>query len=475
MPRAMNVEIAPENQDEVIDFLSRPESYGLHGGSVERIETHCSIVFLAADRAYKLKRTIRYAALDYTTLALRQAACAAELVLNRRTAPDIYLGVHAICRNAHGELAFEGPGTVLEHVVVMRRFAQTALFDHMFDHGGLTHPLMQALGRVIARLHIAAERTPDYGGSTAIRRVIADNATELARVAVVLDGADVSKLSSGAAVALDAVAALLDQRQREGKVRRCHGDLRLANICLWSGAPTPFDAIEFSDEISCIDVLYDLAFPLMDLQMHGRGDLANAVFNAYLDLAPETEGLRALPLFLALRAATRSYTLAGSAGRQADAAQAVRKLALARQHISAGIGFLAPSTPLLLTLAGGTGAERENFAAQLAGMIPPAPGARLLRLDTPKPELSTILNAGCSVLLHGSFMDAATLQQAATAAARCNAWFLGLWLGSAPVWAQPLCRSLPTGETALASILPLLDADQCQSTANGLQSPEDKN
>ncbi len=152
--------------------------------------------------------------------------------------------------------------------------------------------------------------------------MIADNNRELARVAAALDGAAVGTLSSRTRAALDAMAALLDRRRPEGKVRRCHGDLRLANICLYSGAPTLFDCIEFSDEIGCIDVLYDLAFLLMDLQLRGRGDLGNVVFNAYLDLAPETDGLRALPLFLALRAATRSYALAGSAGRRADPGEA---------------------------------------------------------------------------------------------------------------------------------------------------------
>lgn len=331
------------SQEEVIWFLSRPESYGLHGGAVEKIETHCSVVFLAGERAYKLKRAIRYSSLDYTTLAQRQAACAAELVLNRRTAPEIYLGVSAISRGPDGGLVFDGPGTVLEPVVVMRRFAQTALLDHLLAHGGLTPALMQALGRGIAQLHNAAEPTPAFGGSAAMRRVIADNARELARVATALDGADVSALTTRTTLALDQVAGLLDRRRVEGKVRRCHGDLRLANICLWDGVPTPFDAVEFSDEIGCIDVLYDIAFLLMDLLVHGRADLANAALDAYLGLAPETEGLHALPLFLALRAATRAYALAGSASRQADPDQAARKMALARRHIAAGLGFLSPN------------------------------------------------------------------------------------------------------------------------------------
>ena len=175
--------------------------------------------------------------------------------------------------------------------------------------------------------------------------------------------------------------ALLDRRRNAGRVRRCHGDLRLANICLYAGQPTLFDCIEFSDEIGCIDVLYDLAFLLMDLHLHGRGDLGNAVFNAYLDLAPETEGLRALPLFLALRAATRSYALAGSARRRTDPQEAARLLAFARRHIDAGIEFLAPQHPLLIVLGGDRERARAELAPSLASLAHPAPGARILHLD----------------------------------------------------------------------------------------------
>ena len=333
-----------DTQDAVIDFLSRPASYGLHDARVERIETHCSIVFLAADRAYKLKRAIRYASLDYMTRESRQAACESELVLNRRTAPELYLRVRSINRDANGALMFDGPGPALDHVVVMKRFAQSHLFDHMADDGRLTPELMRALGEAIAHFHLAAEAMPTFGGSDAIRRVIVDNDRELALVATALDGAAVGTLSSHASAALESVATLLDRRRTEGRVRRCHGDLRLANICLYAGLPTLFDCIEFSDEIGCIDVLYDLAFLLMDLHLRGRAELGSVLLDAYLNLAPDTEGLRAMPLFLALRAATRSYALAGSARRQTNPEQAARLLALARRHIDAGIDFLTTPT-----------------------------------------------------------------------------------------------------------------------------------
>lgn len=421
-------------QQAAIDFLSSPASYGLGNITIERIETHCSIVFLAGDFAYKLKRAIRYASLDYTSEALRRRACESELRLNRRTAPEIYIDVRSINLALNGALAFDGSGVAVEHVVVMRRFAQSDLFDHLTETGKLTPELMRSLGENIAHFHAAAEIVPGFGGSEAIRDVIADNDRELALVASALDGATVGTLGSLARNALNHVSDLLDRRREHGSVRQCHGDLRLANICLYHGQPTLFDGIEFSDEIECIDVLYDLAFLLMDLHLHGRGHLANMVFNAYLDHTHETDGLRALPLFLSLRAATRSYALAGGAQRRANQRQADRLLTLARRHIVAAIGFLAREPPILIMLGGTDDETRMQAAMMLAAVVSPAPGARVLHLGSSGAaiwrEVFRVLAAGCSVLVDGSFTanDERTVTSKLPPAIKS----FGFWLGTMP-------------------------------------------
>jgi aminoglycoside phosphotransferase family enzyme len=328
---------AADDQAAVIEFLSSPASYGV-ASAVQRIDTHCSIVFLVEDRAYKLKRAIRYAALDYTTRELRQAACAAELWLNRRTAPDLYLGVRSVTYDRRGHLTFDGTGAALDQVVVMRRFDQSDLFDRMALTRRLTLPLMRALGEAVADLHRIAERTPQHGGAEAIRRVIADNEVELAKVAEELDGAAVGTLGGHARAWLDRLAAVLDARRDEGKVRRCHGDLRLANICLYRGRPTLFDCIEFSDEIGCIDVLYDLAFLLMDLWHRGCHDQAALLFNRYLDRTCEDDGMAAIPLFLSMRAAVRAHV--GASVADASHGEDQTATAAARDHEAAALGFL---------------------------------------------------------------------------------------------------------------------------------------
>jgi aminoglycoside phosphotransferase family enzyme len=419
----VTVQLPPDDdQRDVIAFLSDPASYGLDPPqAVVRVDAHCSIVFLAGGFAYKLKRAIRYAALDYTTRESRRTACEAELVLNRRTAPELYLAVRSISRDPAGRLAFDAPGPPLDHVVVMHRFDQAALFDRMASAGTLTPALMIALGRAVARLHRAAEPTPQFGGFQELASVIAQNERELARVAPALDGARVSSLGEASHAALRRCTPLLEARRLGNKVRRCHGDLRLANIVLFHDEPTLFDCIEFSDRINCIDVLFDLAFLLMDLLLLDRGDLANAVFNAYLDEQPETDGLQLLPLFLALRAATRSYALAGAVRRRTDPVEQGRLAGQARRHIAAGIRFLAPEPPRLILLGGSCGA----FARALAAATPPAPGARLLRYEPGLDTACATIEAGCSVVVMGVPAEEAVRDRAPVPP-------LAIWCGPTP-------------------------------------------
>ena len=289
------------DQVAVIAFLADPASHG--GAAVERIDTHASIVFLAGDRAYKLKRAVRFSYLDYSTLALREQACRAELALNQRTAPELYEEASPITRDAAGRLSLGGTGAAIDWVVVMRRFEQETLFDRMAERGQLSNALMFDLAERIAQFHASAEIEDESGGARGNGR---HDGERCAQSAGGRPGdarcAGVEALIAAIQADLTRVAPLLEARRRAGKVRHCHGDLHLRNICLVAGRPTLFDGIEFNRVISNIDVLYDLAFLLMDLHTRGLDGFANAVFNRYLDLLDEGDGLPALPLFLSVRA-----------------------------------------------------------------------------------------------------------------------------------------------------------------------------
>lgn len=329
------------DQKEVIAFLSRPEAYGLPRGTlVERIETHCSVVFLAGDRAYKLKRSIAFGALDYRRPETRRDACQAELALNRRTAPSLYLDVLAVVHGALGELRLGGRGMALDWVVVMLRFDQDDLFDRMAARGRLTPSLMVATGETVAQFHLHAETVFDHGGHGGMTEALAANHRELQRVSPLLGAEAIARLWSTSSAALAKLGWQLESRREIGKVRRVHGDLRLANICLHGGRPTLFDCIEFSDEISCIDTLYDLAFLLVDLKMAGLASLAGVTLQSYLSVTGDGRAYEVLPLFLSVRAAGRSHALAEKSRRATDPDEGAAWQQAAAAHLQAAIAFL---------------------------------------------------------------------------------------------------------------------------------------
>ncbi|WP_224791256.1 MULTISPECIES: phosphotransferase [Pseudomonas] len=338
-------------QDEVIAFLSRPSSYGNANLPVERIETHGSVIFLQGDRAYKLKRAVAFAELDFRSLQSREKACQAELQLNRRTAPTLYLSLLSITRQTDGQLALNGCGQVVDWLVVMRRFPQDRLFDRMAVEGRLTEPMMEQLGAEIARFHAKAQITPSFGRLSDLYEEIEKNHREMSRYHLILDAATIAAIAHASRTLLQSLTDCLEERRRAGRVRRCHGDMRLANICLLDDQPTLFDGIEFSERIACIDVLYDLAFVLMDLQHHGLHRLSARLLSSYINHSGVEEDCKPLALFLSLRAATRCFSLAGAALRHADPCKRYEKRAEALQLMHQALSDLQGENPILNHLA----------------------------------------------------------------------------------------------------------------------------
>ncbi|QCG94193.1 hypothetical protein E6C67_09675 [Azospirillum sp. TSA2s] len=377
----------PGPQEEAIAFLGDPRTHG--GQPVERIDTHAALVFLAGDRALKLKRAVRYPYLDYSTVAKRHAACVAELAINRRTAPTLYRGVVAIRREADGRLRLdeeggEAAGDAIDWLVSMARFPDEALFDRMAERGGLTPVLMRRLAERIAAFHRDAAPRPDGGGVEALRAVADGNLEDL-RAAPDLFPADaVARLAEHTGAALDRLAPLLEARRRDGFVRHGHGDLHLRNIVLLDGEPTLFDAIEFDEVLAVADVFYDLAFLLMDLDHRGLRPLGNAVLNRYLEETEDYGGLAALPLFLSLRAAVRAKVSAAAlrlGGKAEGLAQE------ARRYLDQALAALDPTPARLVAVGGLSGTGKTKLAKGIAPDLGPSPGAVVLRSDVLRKRL----------------------------------------------------------------------------------------
>ena len=228
-----------DDQTETITFLSRPESYGLaHGEKVEQHATHGSFVFLAGDRAYKLKRAVKFPYMDYSTVERRHAMCERELAANRRLAPELYLETAPVRRGRDGALHIgEGDGEVRDWLAVMRRFGQDDLLESLRKSGTLDARLMREVGERLAAFHREAERQTAFGGAAGIATVIDENKALLGPP---LDPGKIARLNAAAEEMLKTLTPFLDARREAGFVRRVHGDLHLNNICVFEGKPVPF-------------------------------------------------------------------------------------------------------------------------------------------------------------------------------------------------------------------------------------------
>ena len=372
---------ATELQKTVFAHLMNPDTHG--GLRVERIDTHAASVFLAGEHAYKVKRAVQYPYLDYSTLEKRKAACMKELEINRKFAPDLYLKVIPITQEPGGKLALDGGGEPIEWAVVMTRFDERKTLDRLAESASITEELAEQLGRRVAELHAEAPTFPFDAWLKFLPEIIADNDAALRRRTELFATADVDFLRDQSNSALNRIAPLLESRGRSGFIRQGHGDLHLGNIALIGGQPIAFDAIEFDPLIAAGDVLYDLAFLLMDLIDRGLPAIANIVLNRYLVATRRDEnldGMAALPLFLSLRAAIRAkVALARLARTTANDRSAT--VDQARIYFDLACEFLSPAKPRLLAVGGLSGTGKSALARAIAPKIMPAPGAIVIRSD----------------------------------------------------------------------------------------------
>lgn len=449
------------------------------GEPVRRVETHAALIFLCGDRAWKLKKPVRFGYLDFSTVEKRRAALAAELRLNRRNAPQLYLALHPVTLEREGAereepgqdgaFALDGKGPVVDWLLEMRRFPDDALLADRADCGTVDDAMMRDLADHVFRLHAGAPVVRCADGAARLRRVVAGNAASMAAFPALLDAAGARRLTDRLFALIDAQAALLDRRGREGQVRHGHGDLHLGNIALVDGRPVAFDCLEFDAELATTDVLYDLCFPVMDLCERGLTHAANLLFNRYFDRSPEQEeAVALLPLFMALRASIRAHVLASQAGQHGQGDGEAAAVAVgdhARHYLAFALALLDDAgaeephaPPRLIAIGGLSGTGKSTLARALGGEIGPPPGARILRSDVLRKRLAGLapeeplpahaytreasgqvyaelnrlaaqaLAAGRPVLIDAVLAMAEERREVEAIASACAARFDGLWL-----------------------------------------------
>ncbi len=412
----------------------------LRDGCDRVIETSCAVVILRGERAYKLKKDVDYGFLDFTSPQKRAAALHRELRYNQRLAAHIYLGVEEIGG---------------ESVLVMQRFDTEAVLAELAGADWQPGPdLLRDLGRTIATFHAGSEICRDDAHADNIKYVIDTSRANFDLFRDKLGGAEIDAYDAAIAAAYEALRGDLLNRFDHGFVRHCHGDMHLGNILVENGGPVLFDCIEFNERLSQIDVLYDLAFLLMDLWVRGQHAAANRIMNVWLEQAARLEddpthvyaGLKLLPLYMSARAGVRCHVSAHQGSLDA-----------ARMYLRAAHAFLDEMPARLLAVGGLSGSGKSTRARELAPETGRAPGAVVLRSDEVRkrlwacPELEALppqaytdaenarvhhhmfdlaaaaLRNGQAVVLDATFREA-QWRDAAEALATGGIAFSGLWL-----------------------------------------------
>ena len=447
---------AAQFQQEVADFLSDPATHNLKTNPV-RIETHASIVVLAGGNAYKIKRAVSYPYLDFSTLEKRRAACEAELSVNRKNAPDIYLDVIPITRAPGNGLSLGGTGDVVEWAVHMRRFDEAATLDHLADSGRLTRNIVDDLAAAVRRSHDSAPVNRSLDPVAQMQNVISQTSDELkercgGRCAFL------PELLSNLQASLDQQSELIRARANQGHVRHCHGDLHLRNIAMINGKPVLFDAIEFDPALATIDTLYDLSFLVMDLCHRRLGPLGCRFLNRYLwetkGEGEEIAGLALLPLFLALRACIRAVVLAA----QSELTHTDKLWTDIKAYLADARDFLQPNPTQIVAIGGLSGSGKSSISDLLAPCLGAAPGAVQVRSDIERKRLFGVpaltrlgpeaysqtasqdvygvlmelaeaaARAGRCAVVDATFLHGLSRQQIEEMTRHCGASFTGIWL-----------------------------------------------
>ncbi|MDR3534233.1 MAG: phosphotransferase, partial [Rhodopila sp.] len=351
----------PPEQQEAARFLA-----GLAGGPPK--ETHVSAIFIGNDTVWKLKKAVHMPFLDFSTIGARHHFLKRELELNKPAAPGIYRDVVAVARRPDGTLGLGG-GNAIEWVLRMAPVPEQDFLDVMAARHALSPKLLDQLGDCVAAYHERLSPVANHDNAGAMLRITEGNVRSALTAG--LPAAAVEEWRRRMTAALEDRRAWLSERSASGYVRRCHGDLHMGNICLWQGMPVPFDALEFDEALATIDVSYDLAFLLMDLDRRVSRAAANRVMNRYVARTGDAGATAGFPVFLSQRAMIRAHVL-----------KAMKRDEVASALLSAARAYLAPAaSPLVIAIGGLQGTGKSTLARALAPDLGAAPGALVLRSD----------------------------------------------------------------------------------------------
>ena len=292
--------------------LLRPEAYDHPADDLALRDTHLSWVILAGRHAYKLKKPVNLGFVDFSSRQRRAADCDEEVRLNRRLCPEVYRGVVQVV-DRDGCFHVGGPGRPVEPAVHMRRLPEAGMLPNRLARGAVDAPLLQRIARQLARFHATADsgaRVDEFGSLDTVRMNWDENFRQTQPfVGCTLSAERQAHIRAFVEQFLHEQAGLFERRVAAGRVRDGHGDLHLASICVEGRRLHLFDCVEFAPRFRCADVAAEVAFLAMDLDHHGRADLAHAFVDAYVQASGDAELQHLLGFYCCYRAYVRGKVL----------------------------------------------------------------------------------------------------------------------------------------------------------------------
>jgi aminoglycoside phosphotransferase family enzyme/predicted kinase len=399
----------------------------------EVVETHASWVLLAGELAWKIKKPISLPFLDYSTLEQREAACRAEVRLNRRLAPALYLAVVAIGGTVTAPCLRAEPA--IEWAVQMRRFDGQQQLDRICARGELSVAQLSAhlselAAHLVAFQRAAAVASTDsrFGSPSQVLAPASENFDELRQLLPDAEQALVASLAVWTTAEFRRIEGVLRQRQRDGFVREGHGDLHLGNLALIDGVVTPFDGIEFNDDLRWIDVASDIAFTWVDLLDHRQPGLAAWFLSAWREASGDIAALTVMRFYAVYRAVVRAKIAAIRARQENDRAKREFDQSLARDYLELAQRIAVPPEPTLTITVGLSGSGKTTASA--AVLLKDATGSTLrLRSDVERKRLFGLdpLAVSATAVSGGIYTPQATIQTYSRLRADAETLLTGNW------------------------------------------------
>jgi hypothetical protein len=374
-------------QQRLLQSLQEPGLYAHAVGEIHVLETHISWVILTGDYAYKLKKSVNFGFLDFSTLEKRHFYCNEELRLNRRFAPDLYLDVVNITGSIE-QLSLNGSGEVLEYAVRMRQFPQAGLLSRIAAEGKLSEAHVDEIAELVTQMHARAGNLPaggEYGSPDSIHHWVMENFDHIRpSLTESRHRKQLASLEHWCEQQFTTRKSLLEARREAGYVRECHGDLHLGNLAQVDGRITPFDCIEFNPGLRWIDVMSEAAFLMMDVEDRGYPVLAYRFLNGYLQATGDYRGSGVLPYYLVYRALVRAKVAIlrlGQADLDAHGQAAVWEDY--ESYMALAGSYIALRKRAVIITHGVSGSGKSWWAAQLAERL----GAIQIRSDVERKRL----------------------------------------------------------------------------------------